>query len=331
MGITHEEWRKHQWYSVDPLYGEIQPALLNSVDIRKYVDSGCLVEGEDFEDGQLKTASYEMKFLGEVYDWIGTMDGKLRRRRRVIEDGCSIELPRNSISYLWIKEKLLLPEYIAARFNLHIRHVHKGLLLGTGPLVDPGFFGRLLVPLHNLTDNDYLIEGGDGIIWVEFTKVSENKFWRTDGVKRPGNLKEFPNRKDLGSPIEYIEKARVTEAGGVQSAFKGALDQARTDADGAHNELKKIKRLGIVAIAIGFFAILGSVAALWLSGHSLIARTVSVAQESQNAVVRAKLDGLAGRMERLEGGPESSKVQTQDDAGGVGKETGSESAVQEGK
>ena len=162
-----------------------------------------------------------------MYDWIGTKDGKLRRRCRVIEDGCDIQLARNSISYLWIREKLLLPEYIAARFNLHIRHVHKGILLGTGPLVDSGFFGRLLIPLHNLTDNDYTIVGGDGIIWVEFTKVSENKFWRSDGAERPENLKEFPNRKDLGTPIEYIEKSKVTEAGGVQSAFRGALDQAR--------------------------------------------------------------------------------------------------------
>ena len=209
--------------------------------------------------------------------------------------------------------------------------MHKGILLGTGPLVDAGFFGRLLIPLHNLTDNDYKMDGGDGIIWVEFTKVSENAFWESDGAERPENLKEFPNRKDLDSPIEYIEKSKVTEAGGVQSAFKGALDQARTDADGAHKELEKIKRLGIVAIVIGFFAILGSVAALWLSGHNLIARTVSVAQGSQNEIFRGKLEGLLGRIERLEGGAQGTQSQPQDGSNGAGAEAGPESPMQEGK
>ncbi len=28
--------------------------------------------------------------------------------------------------------------------------VYKGLLLGTGPIVDPGFVGKLYIPLHKL-------------------------------------------------------------------------------------------------------------------------------------------------------------------------------------
>ena len=50
--------------------------------------------------------------------------------------------------------------------------MHRGLLLGTGPLVDPGFHGRLLIPLHNLTSDEYTIRGDEGLIWMEFTKTS---------------------------------------------------------------------------------------------------------------------------------------------------------------
>ena len=301
MGIIRAQWRKHKWYSKDPFYGKICPALLNSVDIKRYVDEGCLVERRDFKSKKLKTASYEMDFLGEVYDWVSWGGEKQRRRRRVIKKDCNFKLEQNSISYLWIKEKLLLPEYIAARFNLHIRHVHKGLLLGTGPLVDPGFSGRLLVPLHNLTDNDYEIEGGDGIIWVEFTKLSENRFWKGDGEIRPKNLQEFPNIKDLDDPLKYIDKAMVTEVGGVQSAFKGELDRARMDAYSAREEVEKIKRMGIVAIAIGFLGIAASVAALWKTGNSLILQAVNLVQESESEVLRERLEGISGRIGRLEG------------------------------
>ena len=77
-----------------------------------------------------------------------------RRRKRIefdiSEDG-SFELPPNTISFIQIEPKIRLPDYIAIRFNLRITHVHRGLLLGTGPLIDPGFSGIPLIPLHDLT------------------------------------------------------------------------------------------------------------------------------------------------------------------------------------
>jgi hypothetical protein len=58
----------------------------------------------------------------------------------IAEDG-TYELPANSIRHMQIEPRIRLPDYIAIRFNLRIKHVHRGLLLGTGPLVDPSFGG----------------------------------------------------------------------------------------------------------------------------------------------------------------------------------------------
>ena len=188
----------------------------------------CLIENDSFAPDRMKPASYEMRLLGELYDW-EDVDGRLRKRFRTIDVGDRIELPKNSISYLWTREQLLLPEYIAARFNLRIREVHKGILLGTGPLIDPGFGGRLLIPLHNLTNNDYELCGGQGIIWVEFTKVSKNDYWSQDSedAERSPELVPFPSRKVIDDPSSYLSKAGVMDAGGVQSAFKAELDRTR--------------------------------------------------------------------------------------------------------
>ena len=165
-------WSKHRFYKQDPLSGN-RAALLNSLDITRYVDKGCLLEKEKFDPKLLKPASYEMRLLGRLYWWEWEEEkGRLEKRCRQIVNKEAVKLSSNSISYLWMEEPLRLPEYIAARFNLRISDVHKGLLLGTGPLIDPGFGGRILIPLHNLTDNDYTLRGGEGIIWVEFTKVS---------------------------------------------------------------------------------------------------------------------------------------------------------------
>ena len=273
------DWSKHRFYKKDPLH-RIEPALLNSLDIRRYVNEGCLLEEKSFDPKRMKPASYEMKFLGTLYDW-ELKDGKLERRRRKIVEGQEITLSRNSISYLWIEERLRLPEYIAARFNLRISEVHKGILLGTGPLVDPGFGGRILIPLHNLTDNDYSLKGGQGIIWVEFTKVSKNCYWLLDqeGTERPSGLVEFPSRKTIDDPDAYLSKAQVV--GGVQSAFRGALDKAneaaansKKDAADAREKVEEVANrsrtigllagitvfIGIVALVFSAYNISGQVA-----------------------------------------------------------------------
>lgn len=144
---------------------------------------------------------------------------------------------------------------MAARFNLHIRYVHKGILLGTGPLVDPGFSGSLLIPLHNLTDNDYFVSGGDSIVWIEFTKLSSHHYWTRNEsasrTERPEELIEFPQRKYRLSAEEYMNKSLdlptsgIRSSYGVQSAFKGALDETRKDAKNAEIATKWIRRLGI--------------------------------------------------------------------------------------
>ena len=302
--MTNKEWRKHPYYQFDPLAKEIGPALLNSVDIKKYVDKGCLIEEINFDPSRLKTASYEMRLLGKLYDWRATNDGRLQQRCREICDGDRVEFSRNSITYLWMKEKLLLPEYIAARFNLHIRYVHRGILLGTGPLVDPGFCGSLLIPLHNLTDNDYEVKGGEGIIWVEFTKVSEHEFWSKPKMQRPCYLKPFPDTKDLNDPYQYFKKSDLMKIGGVQGAFKGALDRAEKHADDARKEANKLKqefkRIGYIAIAIGVVVFLTSIGGLWISGHNLISHATNIVQDSRNQIFHARIEKQDDRIRELE-------------------------------
>ena len=272
MTTNDADWSKHPCYKMDPLPG-IEPALLNSADIKRYVDEGCLLEKDSFDPGRIKPASYEMRFLGELYHW-EEVNGRLQKQWRKVSERDCIELSKNSISYLWTKERLRLPEYIAARFNLRIRDVHKGILLGTGPLIDPGFGGRILIPLHNLTDNDYVLTGGDGIIWVEFTKVSRNRYWLAghEDTERPSGLVAFPSEKVIDDSLVYLNKAGVLDAGGVQSAFKGVLESTRRDAadasvaaEDAKERVEKLEKrtraftlAGSIGGAIGLVALLVS-------------------------------------------------------------------------
>ncbi len=181
-----------------------------------------------------------MKFLGELHYWKAAGMGHTEKREKIyIDKGREILIPKNSITYILLKEEFRLPEYIGARFNLSIQYIHKGILLGTGPMVQPGFSGRLLIPLHNLTGNNYRFTGGEGLIMVEFTKFSRLEYWERDGCERPEQLKpdHYTEQRDAD---EYFKKACIYSSG-VVSAFKGELDCAVASAKDAKESVEKAK------------------------------------------------------------------------------------------
>lgn len=247
--------------SRDP-FPEIVPALLNSADIYDYVTATGMIS--PFYTKNLKSASYEIGVLGTVVYW--DKDGKENSLNLRKEE--KFTLRRNSIAFVTPESKFRLPDYMALRFNLRITHVHRGILLGTGPLVDPGFEGKLLIPLHNLTTNDYEIKGGDPLIWVEFTKLSPNKRW--DGGKshesseRSGRYKPFPDDKKNLAATYYLSKASPHRP--IRSSIPDALESARQSAKEAREKADLIAKrvtwggiasiIGlVVAISFGLYQI----------------------------------------------------------------------------
>ena len=297
--MSDDDWSKSPDCSIDPFPDDVAPSLLNSADIIRYAERGCLVQPFSRDPGYLNPATYTISFLGTLYYWKD--EGQTRFLcPKPIEKGQRTTLEANSISYLETAEQFRLPQYIAARFNLHIRHVHKGILLGTGPIVDPGFSGRLLIPLHNLTANNYALIGGDRFLWVEFTKLTHHPYWTrpTDKLSErpPSDLVVFPDDKRALTAQQYFQKAEISTSG-VISAFKGALEDsrsqaqasrlaseaARRDALAAANRSEKLTFWGALGIATG-------IAALVLSAWQLFQNNSEMAS------------GIHERLDRMERG-----------------------------
>lgn len=134
----------------------------------------------------------------------------VKQVKKVVNEEDFFCLEPNSIAFVTLEPRFQIPNYLALRFNLKIKHVYKGLLLGTGPLVDPGFEGKLSIPLHNLTANTYTFKAGEGLIQMEFTKLSSREEWRKENLDRKFCVDGFytPNSivgdRDVG---QYINKA----------------------------------------------------------------------------------------------------------------------------
>lgn len=293
--------RADLYRQVDP-FPEVKQALLSSAEITDYVRETAMLF--PFYPDALKSASYQANIGGQLVYW----NEDKNRVNGTIERGTPCVVPKNSITFVQVEPTFRLPHYIALRFNLRITHVHRGLLLGTGPLVDPGFEGKLWVPLHNLTDEDYQIDTTKALIWIEFTKTTFNARRAEWSCTRRGEFVPFPESKKNKDPDYYISRA----SGGnpIRSSIGGALQKTSRDAQEAKDSAKKAKRtirtfgifaaLALVVTLAGLtYQILSLVQDASMFVHSVSERITEL--ETRNSALSEAVTRLETRIESTSG------------------------------
>lgn len=233
-----EKYAKYK--SIDP-FPYIDAALLNSADLLKYLLTVGIID--HFDEKKLKGVTYQCAFSGEAHRFDPEAGGM---KEIHLNDNEELVLGKNSITYLKIEEKIHVPEYMVLRFNLSVSNAYKGLLLGTGPIIDPGFDGNLFIPLHNLTANEYVIKKGAPLIRVEFTKLSRHSIWREKRVGALPNIepitKETPPYTSFSKSIEDAlldsDKKKFYTRGGVISV-RSSIPDAIADSANKAKEAQK--------------------------------------------------------------------------------------------
>jgi deoxycytidine triphosphate deaminase/cell division protein FtsL len=306
------EERSIRFKENDP-FPDIREALLNSADIVDYVRATGMLWPfgplEKLED-KLKAASYEVDFLGTVY-WSEEDENKgdVRICKQVIEKDAAFTLRKNSIAFVYLETEFRLPQYIALRFNLRITHVHRGLLLGTGPLVDPGFAGRLLIPLHNLTSKDYTLIGGEGLIWVEFTKVSRLISENTSIRREERRLVPFPKDKTGVRAEGYFNKA--SEGVPARSSIPGEVRAAKRTADQTAEKVSKYTLSAVIGGALTVVALVASTWSLISDANKNVADSAQSINESKRGLgdLNREIEALEARVKVLEERLRTARVQ----------------------
>jgi deoxycytidine triphosphate deaminase len=260
------EERYQKSFNKDP-FPDIKPALLNSSDIQRYICETGMIH--PFDENLLKPSSYALKLKGRCIYW----DDKGKIFDKFIDNGMQFELCKNSIAFVTLEPLIKLPYYIAARFNLKIKHIYKGLLLGTGPLVDPGFNGFLSLPLHNLTNNNYTLRGGEELIWMEFTKLSPHNIWD----KSVKEYKKFPykpfNKGKKRDVMDYIREAEPNRI--IRSSIPEAIFTSLEAGKKITKLEETFKNYSIVALIV----IVLSIAAIIIAGYNLVSSTLKLTND----------------------------------------------------
>lgn len=269
--------------SIDP-FPDIPAALLNSADIHSYVNATGMMH--PFEEKQLKSASYTARIAGECRCW----DEENENFETVFleNENDNLVLRPNSIAFVGIEPTFRLPDYMALRFNLKISNVYRGLLLGTGPLIDPGFEGKISIPLHNLTNNEYVFSYGESLIWIEFTKTSpipitskSKKITKSERERlektKCNKYTAFPDNKKNKELPYYLGKAlKGTSNKEVVSSIPSAIAEtkklagdAKESADTAKNSAANIAKFTFLGTAVGAVAVVASIIGILWNSWSL--------------------------------------------------------------
>jgi deoxycytidine triphosphate deaminase len=155
---AEEELTESFWKDPEPDFS----GMLSADRIRGYnYDVGRMIR--PFQDKNLKPAAYELT-LGPRWS-----DGEVRH---LSDESPLLHIPPNSIVFASMREMLLMPHWLAGRFDLAIEFIYQGLLLGTGPQVDPGFKGVLSCPLHNISNQTITLTYREPFAKIDFTKTS---------------------------------------------------------------------------------------------------------------------------------------------------------------
>ena len=280
------------WKNRDP-YPDIPSALLNSADILDYVRVTGMIY--PFHEEDIKGATYSVRLKGMCVHFTEDSEGQIDpdcfcvgedeldlpnavENEKIYSASEKLVLKPNSITYVTLEPVFQVPEYLALRFNLKISHVYKGLLLGTGPIIDPGFQGRLSIPLHNLTSNEYVFDQEDSIIYLEITKMSPNCRWNGFKVRQRWSTyipTEIPKHRQVD---EYIREALAgNKEKHVVSSITAATNDVRKTADQAENTVKQLSKeirsftiVGALGIIIATIAL---IVALVLPTYQLVKST----------------------------------------------------------
>lgn len=253
----------------------------------------------------LKAAVYEMRLGSFAFRWEGD-------KRKIIRLGDQHDreliLPPNSLTFVTTVEKFNLPTDIIARFNLKVDWVHCGLLLGTGPIVNPGFNGYLLIPIHNFSSREVQICYGAKLIAVEFTKIPSVEGEEFSFEQKVLNDDVENLVKPFSEAAKYVESSILK----VLREYNEKLESNTTEITASKVEREKWNRRftwgGLASAFVGGIALASLVFTTWsvhldtrqkiLAAHEALL-TVSDRIEKENVRMRTYLKTLAEQVRVL--------------------------------
>ncbi len=222
-----------------------------------------------FQERNLNPASYDLT-LGP---WC-LVDGeeKVLSPRNPI-----LRIPPGSIALVTPREQLLIPHWLVATFNLKSEYIFKGLLMGIGPQIDPGFMGMLTCPLHNISCEAVLLSFCEPFAKLDFVKTTWGRCTDLSSVRDEDGLYAVCDQGRLlahdGEPVKLWPREEnlrpPLQAGRGSAGVQGSLRELDSEVRRFRRSLR-LGGFGAALVAIGLvtaIAALGAYALIYADGR----------------------------------------------------------------
>lgn len=196
-----------------------------------------------FEPGQVQAATYDFR--------VGAQGATTSSKKLVdIKSNGFILLQPGDFAVVTVLEELRLGPQYAGRFGLRSKYARKGLIATTGPQIDPGYHGKLILGITNLTPRPISVPYKDDLVSVEFHRLEEPSTKPYDGA--------YQGKMELGP--EEIEAITETE-GMALSEVITTLRSLSSNVGQLSQEVKNMKWVVPIVLTIGL-AILAALIAI---------------------------------------------------------------------
>lgn len=192
------------------VWSEWQGAVLGQDEIRFYATKCTPPLIHPWDEKALKPASYHLH-LGSCCRLMG--DDKVLTKSDPV-----LRIPPFTVAIVSTLERLDIPSFLIARWNLRVQKVYYGLIWTGSLQVDPGYSGHLFCPIFNLSTEPVTLELGDALFTIDFVKTTRNSALlgldrKTDSLLALGALDKTRLKsgvavslEDLGRRVASVEK-----------------------------------------------------------------------------------------------------------------------------
>lgn len=199
---------------------------------------------DPFESNQVQGATYDFR--------VGKQGATTSSKKIVnLEDDGYLLLKPGDFAIVVVLEKLRLSPQYVGRFGLRSKYARKGLIATTGPQIDPGYDGRLILGLTNLTPKAVSLPYKDDLVSVEFHRLEKPS---TKPYSGPYQKKYELGPADIESIVE-AEAMTLSEVLTTLSSINRTIAVLTTDVTILTTDFKMLKWAVPIILSIGLTAI----------------------------------------------------------------------------
>jgi len=199
---------------------------------------------DPFESNQVQGATYDFR--------VGKQGATTSSKKIVnIEDEGYLLLKPGDFAIVVVLEQLRLNPQHVGRFGLRSKYARKGLIATTGPQIDPGYDGRLILGLTNLTPKAVSLPYKDDLVSVEFHSLEKPS---TKPYSGPYQKKYELGPEDIENIVE-AEAMTLSEVLTTLSSINKTIAALTADVTILTTDFKMLKWAVPIILSIGLAAI----------------------------------------------------------------------------